>query len=198
MDDPGPVRPELTFPIAEGERVRATYAAAEVILEYGSGGSTAMAAEMDGKRVFSVESDPEWIAGMERWFAANPPLGKVVMHHADIGRTVDWGRPESDKRWRSFHTYPLGIWEADGFEHPDVVLIDGRFRVGCLLATAYLIRKPVTVLFDDYAERPRYGEVERWLEPDEIVGRMAVYRLVPRVFPVRDLAAIMDLMTRPL
>ncbi|MEI4470644.1 hypothetical protein [Frigidibacter sp. MR17.24] len=195
---PDGTRPELTLPVAEGERLRAAYAAAEVILEYGAGGSTVLAADMDGKTITSVESDAAWIAGMQRWFAANPGRSPVTFHHADIGPTGRWGKPVDDERWRSFHLYPLGVWEREDFAHPDVVLIDGRFRVGCLLATAFQIRKPVTVLFDDYADRPRYAEVERWVEPDEICGRMAVYRLVPRLFPVRDLAGIMELMTRPL
>ncbi|MEI4486413.1 hypothetical protein V8J36_09440 [Frigidibacter sp. MR17.14] len=193
-----PERPEFAFPAAEGERLRAAYAAAGVILEYGPGGSTVLAAGMEGKRITAVESDPEWIARMKDWFAAHPGASAVEFHHAEIGATANRGVPVDDRRWRSFHRYPLGVWEQDGFEHPDVVLIDGRFRAGCLLATAFQIRREVTVLFDDYGDRPRYAEVERWVEPDEMCGRMAVYRLVPRMFPVRDLAAIMEMMTRPL
>ena len=62
---PGPQRPVLTLPPAEAEALRAAYAIADVILEYGSGGSTALAAEMPGKTVFSVESDAAWLAGMQ-------------------------------------------------------------------------------------------------------------------------------------
>jgi hypothetical protein len=50
-------RPELTFSPEVAELVRETYAQAQVILEYGSGGSTVLASEMAGKTVFSVESD---------------------------------------------------------------------------------------------------------------------------------------------
>ena len=48
-DRPGggsaPRRPDLTFPAPVAEAVRAAYAQAECILEYGSGGSTVLAAE---------------------------------------------------------------------------------------------------------------------------------------------------------
>ena len=49
-------RPKLTLPEAEASALRAAYAAAEVVLEYGSGGSTVLAAEA-GAEVWAVESD---------------------------------------------------------------------------------------------------------------------------------------------
>lgn len=52
--------PELTFREAEAEVLRAGHALARVILEYGSGGSTVLAAGMPEKLVFSVESDRDW------------------------------------------------------------------------------------------------------------------------------------------
>ena len=66
-------RPELTLPEAEAAHSRAAYKDAKAILEYGSGGSTVMAAEMPGKRVWSVESDADWAQMMRDWFAAHPP-----------------------------------------------------------------------------------------------------------------------------
>jgi protein O-GlcNAc transferase len=36
---------------------------------------------------------------------------------------------------------------------PDVVLIDGCFRVACFLACWANIQRPTTVIFDDYTER---------------------------------------------
>jgi hypothetical protein len=49
--------PELTFSEEVACFVAREYAAARVILEYGSGGSTHLASQLAGKRVFSVESD---------------------------------------------------------------------------------------------------------------------------------------------
>ena len=55
----GPDRPTLTLPEAEAALITAAYDKAEVILEYGSGGSTVLAADL-GKKVVAVESDRDW------------------------------------------------------------------------------------------------------------------------------------------
>ncbi|MDP5346992.1 MAG: hypothetical protein NWQ32_01190, partial [Paracoccaceae bacterium] len=150
-------RPELTLPAAEAEVLRAAYAQAEVILEYGSGGSTVMAAEM-GKRVTSVESDQAWAQMMRDWFAANPPKGQVSIVWSDIGPTKEWGHPVDDSAWKQFPAYPLAVWDRPDLAHPDVVLVDGRFRMGCALATAYRITRPIPLYYDDYANRPRHHQ----------------------------------------
>ena len=59
--------PKLTLPPEEAEVLRDAYAAARVILEYGSGGSTLLAGENPEVVIFSVESDANWIAMMQRW-----------------------------------------------------------------------------------------------------------------------------------
>lgn len=189
-------RPLLTLPEAEAEWLRDAYAAAEVILEYGSGGSTVMAAEMADKTVFSVESDGDWCAGMEAYFAANAPKGTVHLHHANVGPTGKWGMPAHEKRWRKFHHYPLGVWDRADFVHPDTVLIDGRFRVACFLSVLFRISKPVTVYFDDYRDRTPYHEIERYGPPAEMRGRMARFDLEPTPIPPDDLVWIMDTYTR--
>jgi len=61
-------RPELTFIPEVGALVRKHYEGADVILEYGSGGSTVMASEMPGKTIYSVESSRVWTKMMRRWF----------------------------------------------------------------------------------------------------------------------------------
>ncbi|MDX5403408.1 MAG: hypothetical protein LPK02_14620 [Rhodobacterales bacterium] len=190
-------RPELTFPEAEAEVIRAAYGQAEVILEYGSGGSTVLAAEL-GKRVTSVESDRAWAQMMRDWFAAHPPAGQVDIVWADIGPTKEWGHPVDHSGWKNFARYPLDVWDLSGFAHPDLVLVDGRFRMGCALATAFRITRPVTLCFDDYADRPHYHQIETFLgAPTRIVGRLAVFHVTPTPFPVTQLRRVIQLMTRP-
>mgnify|MGYP003625913499 FL=1 len=191
-------RPELTMPQAEADLLRREYAAAEVILEYGAGGSTLVAAEMAEKQVFAVESDQGWIAMMRAWFAANPPLSPVTLHHGDIGPTVDWGRPKSESQWRKFLNYPLTIWDHPALVQPDLVLIDGRFRVGCFLATMMRITRPVTLLFDDYANRKAYHIVEEFQKPAECIGRMARFEVKPRQPDATEFGRWVALMQRPL
>ena len=192
-----PNRPELTLPEAEAQALRTAYAAAQVVLEYGSGGSTLVAAEL-GRTVFSVESDPAWAQMMRDWFAANPAPGRVEIIHADIGPTKEWGHPVDHSGWRGYAAYPLAVWDRAGFEQPDVVLVDGRFRVGCALATAFRTEKPVTLLFDDYVKRENYHVVEKFLgQPAAVIGRMACFEVKPTPVPAKHLHRIVQLMTRP-
>lgn len=163
--------------------MRRYYAQAQVILEYGSGGSTVIAAELPGKTIFSVESDVKWLGGMQSYFAANPPASLPLMHHGKIGRTKAWGFPQSEEHFRKWPGYPLSIWDLPEFVHPDVVLIDGRFRAACFLTTLFLCTRPLTLLWDDYIDRPAYHEVESLLKPVEMIGRMARFDVVPMPIP---------------
>ncbi len=90
---------------------------------------------------------------------------------------------------------PTAIWKrlARAGLTPDLVLIDGRFRVACFLTTLLQARPGTIVLFDDYVGRnERYGQVETYVQPDRLVERMAVFT-VPHELPVHDIA--LDLAT---
>lgn len=191
-------RPELTLPPEAAELLRMEYDRATVILEYGSGGSTLLAAEMTGKQVFTVESDRGWINMMRAWLAAYPPLSQVEIHHADIGPTKKWGHPKDETYWRRFIGYPLSVWDRPDFIHPDVVLIDGRFRVGCFLATLMRITRPVTVLFDDYTGRKPYAVVEEFFKPTGFADRMARFEVEPRIPTSSEFGRWAALMQKPL
>lgn len=190
--------PRLTLPAEEAAWLRETYARAASILEYGSGGSTVLAGEMPGKSVTSVESDGNWAAMLEAWFAAHPPVSPVTIHHVDVGPTKKWGMPASHAHWQRFHRYPLSVWDRPDPPHPDVVLIDGRFRAACLLAVLFRATRPVTVLFDDYGNRPAYHRVESFVKPLELRGRMARFEIEPRAFPTDRMTDVLDIFARPL
>lgn len=192
-------RPELTLPEAEAERVRTAYRQARVILEYGSGGSTLIAAEMQGKTIFSVESDRNWAQMMRDWFARNPPAGDstVDVIWSDVGETREWGYPKTDRHWQRYADYPLGVWQLPGFRQPDVVLVDGRFRAGCAMATAFLTTRPVMLLVDDYKRRKGYHAIEEFLGAPRLTGRMAEFEVHPMPVPAGRLLTIIRMMTRP-
>ncbi|WP_085791346.1 hypothetical protein [Roseivivax jejudonensis] len=197
--DAAPVRPELTLPEAEAALLRAEYERAGVILEYGSGGSTVLAAELSGRTVTTVESDGHWADMMRAWFDAHPPAehSTVDIVHVDIGPTRDWGHPVDDSGWRDFSRYPLEVWDRPGFRTPDVVLVDGRFRLGCALATAFLTDRPVTLLFDDYGPRTHYHRIEPFLGAPKMTGRMARFEITPQPVPPARLLRIIQMMQRP-
>jgi hypothetical protein len=192
-------RPELTMPEEEAARLRAAYEAAGVILEYGSGGSTVMAAEMPGKRVFAVESDKAWAQMMRHWFDQTPPASgsQVDVIWADVGPTKEWGYPRNNSEYLRFARYPLEVWDLPEFRQPDVVLVDGRFRAGCAMAAALRGEKPVTVLVDDYRRRKQYHRIEKYLGKPGMVGRMAEFSVTPMPVPGDRLIEIIEMMTRP-
>ncbi|SLN65545.1 hypothetical protein [Roseisalinus antarcticus] len=187
-------RPQLTLPEAEGAWVREAYASAQVILEYGSGGSTVLASEMPDKTVTSVESDPDWAAMMVRWFDENPPVSMPEIVPVDIGKVRQWGMPVNNMRYGQFSHYSLGVWERPGFRQPDLVLIDGRFRVGCLLACLFRSAAPVTVLFDDYTDRPEYHVAETYADRVETRGRMVRFEVTPRAIRNEELLDVVGLL----
>lgn len=151
-----------------------------------------MAAEMRGKRVTSVESDADWAQMMRDYLGQHRWRSKVNIIHADIGPTTKWGHPDGPKDWRKYPGYPLKVWDS-GIA-PDVVLVDGRFRIGCALATAIHTHKPVRVLFDDYINRPRYHRVEEFLGRPQMTGRMAEFTVTPMPVQPDRLLRIIQLM----
>jgi hypothetical protein len=185
---------DIEMPEQEAELLRETYRSAttRVILEYGSGGSTAFAATLPGKFIISVESDRDWARDLQLELDAGPTLSPAILYHVDIGPTGSWGRPVDFSHWQRFHGYPLAVWKEPFFRHPDVVLIDGRFRPACLVATALNISRPVRVLFDDYAKRQTYHVVEEFIRPSTLVGRMAVFDLEPGLLDAGRIDTIME------
>jgi hypothetical protein len=193
-----PEGPEVTFPHEVALWVRDHYDLATNILEYGVGGSTAMASEMAGKTVFSVESSKSWVDAIQAWFVDHPPVADVHIHHEYIGKTKDWGHPVSHRQWHRFPRYSLAVWQREDFVAPDLVLIDGRFRVGCFLATLFSISKPTTVLFDDYVGREdKYQICETFAPIVETQGRMVKFQLDPTQIDPARLLDVVTAFSRP-
>ncbi|MEM1429989.1 MAG: hypothetical protein AAGG09_11070 [Pseudomonadota bacterium] len=186
-----PAAPPLTLPDAVADLVRDTYDRASAILEYGSGGSTVLAAER-GKPCLTVENDRAWGKGVAAWLDHAHPGHGVRLHLVYIGPTRKWGRPSKTQaplwRWR-YKAYPTSVWNRRDLTPPDVILIDGRFRPACFLTSLLRLDRPATLLWDDYEGRPEYRVVERVLAPARMVERMAVFRAQPGLVTKADLSA---------
>ncbi len=189
MTDQDPFK--LTMPEAEASLLRASYKGAGVILEYGSGGSTLIAAESATTAVIAVESDQAWGQKMQEWFLAHPAPVSVHLHYSNIGPTGKWGFPKDRSRVRHWSSYATSVWDRPEFAHPDVVLVDGRFRLACMLTTLLRITRPVLLLCDDYLTRPAYHRFEKLAGPPMLTGRMAAFSLTPQSFPVAQMGWIM-------
>lgn len=189
--------PNLTLPPDEAEALRGAYASARVILEYGSGGSTLIAGENANAVIFSVESDANWVAMMQRWFAENPPAAQVNLHHADIGDTKAWGMPVNNRRVGRWPGYPNSVWDREDFQQPDTVLIDGRFRLACFLTVLYRSTAPVRVLWDDYKDRSSYHRAESLCPVVARHGRMVEFHVERQSLNPNDLPWVVEAFVTP-
>lgn len=182
--------PVFTFPPDEGELVAREFAHATSILEYGSGGSTVLAARSTTADVLSIESDPVWAENMTT-FLASKNLGgdRVKIHWSDVGPTGKWGYPKDQSKFRKYPSYAFCPWE-DFDVSPDVVLIDGRFRLACFAATLLFVKKPTTVLFGEYAVRKAYQPAGQFAQPVKTMGRMSKFVIEPRDYSAQEYATM--------
>lgn len=189
-------RPPLTWPSEVSNWVKEEYAKADVILEYGCGGSTAMAADMPDKTIFSVESSRVFSKALRAFFEQSQPPSLPLVHHVNIGPTKKWGSPTDNSGFRRYHLYPMRVWDLPEFKHPDVILVDGRFRVACVFTAMMRCTRETTLLFDDYDHRTSYREVEDFLERQETRGNMARFTVKPHQFAPEDLTRVLGYFAR--
>ena len=187
----------LTLPDEAAAALRDACADAQVVLEYGSGGSTFLALDAGVDFVASVESDAQWAAEIGAALSGRFAADRFLVHHADIGPTRAWGQPADRSGFRRYHLYATEIWDHPRFRHPDVVLIDGRFRVACFLTAMIRCTRPVTVLFDDYIDRESYHWIEELFPVQDMAGRMARFTVTPRALAPEDLTRFAAAFTDP-
>ena len=88
----------------------------------------------------------------------------------------------------------MAPWEFLG-QHaivPDTILIDGRFRVACALASLLNLERasPCALLVDDYDDRPHYRMLEDFADRVSMQGCMALFRKKADFDADRCLAAL--------
>lgn len=168
---------------------------ASCFLEYGAGGSTLFAMEMGVPSTVSVESDAAFLDMIEGE-VADLRSPAVAWHglYADIGPTRKWGYPIGDATAAMGLEYSMRPWQSGLSLSPDVVLVDGRFRAACCLATALHAKPGTRILFDDYAARPYYTAVEAHLGAPTMFDSLALFTVPASAFDQerlqRDLAAL--------
>jgi hypothetical protein len=154
-------------------------------LEYGAGGSTVIAARKAGS-LLTVDNDRAFLEGVRRKIEREIPGARAEYIHVDTGLTSRWGTPVFTTRTRSrvsaWRQYPAAPWERLKTQPargplPDLILIDGRFRVACALLCLRRLsgNAEFEILVDDYDGRPFYGEIAKHAELLFLRGRMAVF-----------------------
>ncbi len=152
-------------------------------LEFGAGASTVYAAGCTSiERIESVESSAEFIDQQVRPHAPVPEAvaaGRLVFHIIDIGTTGEWGSPADARVRHLWPNYPLSVF-ARPSEH-DLVLIDGRFRVACTLASILCTPSQCVIMIHDFWNRPHYHVLLRFLDVQAKADTLAVFSKKPAI-----------------
>lgn len=185
----------LTFPKLLKEFYIEQALSSKLVVEYGSGSSTFFCA-LNGIPIISIESDLNFLNYLKseiQFFTPNS--SKVKLLHANIGNTKGLGYPENDSSIKLFPQYATLPWKLLPIQdiEPDLVLIDGRFRVACMLATMVSIKKPTKVIFDDYVRAGIYSQIiEKFVKPLQIIDRAAYYEINPLQLSALDILQHLD------
>ena len=161
-----------------------------IYLEFGCGGSTRLAAQANVRRIYSVDTDQNWIEACIRHPSIAPLVeaGRAKFHWADVGPIGLWGYPADESRARHWPSYSLAIWDAVGRDLPDTVLVDGRWRVSTAVQTLLRCGPDTVILFHDF-HRKRYKQIERFVRKAALVDSLLICRPKPGL-DVRKLAIL--------
>ncbi|NHC48150.1 hypothetical protein G9H65_02280 [Cytophagaceae bacterium 50A-KIRBA] len=167
---------QLTFSKPVNEYLMREIKKYKSYLEYGSGSSTLYFSTYNNLNIVSIESDSFYAKAVRESVSSN---SKAKVIDSETGITGYWGYPilfanNGNKGWKYVNT----PWRILGEEYqPDVVLIDGRYRVACamniLLRAANKFK--VTVMIDDYLGREEYIYFEKYCKLSKMVDRMAFF-----------------------
>jgi hypothetical protein len=140
--------------------------------EYGVGVSTVFANRYQNKHTIAVDSDKNWILNVKNNLLDS---NNLEITHVHLGKLKNWGTPEGYEFRQNFKKYLNVIWEKTS--KPDLVLVDGRFRVACFLTSLLNADEGSIIIFDDYTLRPEYHIVEIFEKPIETNGRQAAFKV---------------------
>jgi hypothetical protein len=150
------------------------------ILEFGMGGSTILAASLGAKRIISVDSDPAWRDRVADELKTTKAQCRVDLICCDIGPIGEFGMPVEPSRIARWPQYYIAPWAALKAELPNLIYVDGRFRVACALYSALQFNDFSPKLLIHDFERDCYHRLLAYFEVKDRVERLASLALKPR------------------
>lgn len=147
------------------------------VIEYGVGGSTLMALRQRSiTKLVSIESDRSWVAQMLEVPAVANAISRGIAEivHVDIGAVGAWGKPIGQEKIDEWFKYPVAPWEH--IDCPDLVFVDGRFRVACIMEAAMRSQPHTLIAVHDFWNRPQYHVVLPFLDWHQSCGTLGVFR----------------------
>ncbi|MCR6736449.1 MAG: hypothetical protein NVV83_21225 [Afipia sp.] len=175
----------------EIDLMRDTMKRSRCYLEFGTGGSCKVAAESGVKRIVSVDTDSSWSERVRNFVGRNFPGISADFVHIDLGEVEAWGYPVDrtpKPTWPSYFIRPWDILKSKG-EKPDLIYIDGRFRVACTLysilmlslQSSWLSRPRATFMIHDFSSRDYYHKVLDYLRVVRAENTLYVMEMLPKI-----------------
>ena len=118
--------------------------------EYGVGRSTLWVDKETQAHITGVDTSGEWIAHV----SSQMSRPGHALRHIDVGPLGKWGKPRSFTHHANFEAYVEALWQGE--TKPQLVLVDGRFRVASFLT-------------DDAARQSRNTRHLRRLSPSPLL-----------------------------
>lgn len=176
-------------------------------LEFGTGGSTLAAIRCGTESIVAVESDPAWVAGVHSHPEIMPRLadGTLSVLHADIGPVAALGYPEgypqvSNHRelWPRYLSTAWAEISRRGYA-PDLIYVDGRFRVACCLSIVVACKhqmgvgcQPSVMVHDINEDRPHYQEIFRFFDVHQSVNTLRVMHMKPEASVLEAMSLMLE------
>ncbi|MGJ4952585.1 hypothetical protein [Bradyrhizobium sp. HKCCYLS20291] len=171
--------------------------------EFGLGGSTLMAVRHGFDSIVAVDSDPSWVAAVKTHpeFSDAIKEGRAAILHGNIGPTREWGNPQDESNLKLWPNYIAAGWRewAKRKSLPDIVFIDGRYRVSCAFSVVVAFGRerhgdgPMVLMHDFLDERPAYRDVLKYYEIEQQEGSLVALKIRRESSSTEALA---DLLTR--
>ena len=140
----------------------------------------------------AVESDPAWISALRNHPEVVEAIGdgKLSLVHGNIGPVGSFGYPRDygsetlDKvLWPNYIQAGWQEVSRRGYV-PDLVYVDGRFRVGCCLSVVLACKEyipvgqaPQVLVHDIAGDRPHYEPLFRFFDVVEAVNTLRLLRI---------------------
>lgn len=169
------------------------YKKEHTILEYGTGGSTFLALESNSKtKVYACETDRKWLDNVITHSKKTGCSDRLTPVYLNVGQTGNWGTPTGPitfERIQRFLRCSITPWKKlrEINVDPNITFIDGRFRTACFLTTLLYIRKPTTIIWDDFGDRPHYDIFGDVIEIKEMVGRTVIFEALPNQYDIVEI-----------
>ena len=161
----------------------------KIYFEYGCGKSTEYMYKKSNSLIFSVDTSREWATKILN-LSKDSNDERLNVKWIDVGDVSDWGYPISFQKKQNFVQYANWFWNFR--LRPDLVVIDGRFRILCFLTSIKFASIGTKIIFDDYTNRPFYHVAEEFLKIKDTCGRQALFEVDKRSKKLIDESVISE------